>query len=361
MEVGFLVLALACAAPAGAGHVLVDLAGEEILEALDPDAAIESGKAADLLLAEVVRERLAHRAVTPASPVPLLVVAGDRGPRVEGRGSLELGELLQLWLLTGSRSAARSLAAAVGPGPDGAVARMRHAARRLAVARTTLPDEWPPAQAGTGEPRGRRTVTTTGDLARLGMALAGDEDLRRRLALDGVPIADGSLIVRASAPLIAVGPDVLRSHPVGSSAAEGDDRAALTLGERDGLALLAVATGPHASAEAHRVLARGFARYERVSLVRAGQPVGREITVRGGILPRFTAVAAETLTVTATRGAPAPFAIRLQLPAAVEAPVEVDQAVGELVIERDRRLFAVVPLVAPVSIAPSRWLDTAQQ
>ena len=52
---------------------------------------------------------------------------------------------------------------------------------------------------------------------------------------------------------------------------------------------------------------------------------------------------------------------RLQLPSEIEAPVEVNQPLGELVVEQEGRVLAVVPLVAPQAIAPSGWLDTAQR
>src|SRR5262249_43016324 len=133
----------------------------------------------------------------------------------------------------------------------------------------------------------RRGSTTARDLGRLALAVAGDPELRRRLALDGVPISNGGVIARATSPIIAVASEGATPH-VGPT-----DGAPIALVERDGLELLAVAVGPHARDELTSVLEHGFERYRRVELVHQGQPVGPTVHVRGGIIPTFNAVAAE--------------------------------------------------------------------
>jgi len=85
------------------------------------------------------------------------------------------------------------------------------------------------------------------------------------------------------------------------------------------------------------------------------------VRVRGGIIPSFNAIAAEPWALTTQQGAANGLAFHLQLPSQVDAPVEVHQSIGELVVERDGRVVAVVPLVAPQAIAPSGWLDTARR
>jgi hypothetical protein len=98
-----------------------------------------------------------------------------------------------------------------------------------------------------------------------------------------------------------------------------------------------------------------------VELVREGQAIGPTVHVRGGIIPNFNAVAAEPWAVTAQQSSPPSLAFRLQLPTEIDAPVEVHQPLGELVVERDGRVLEVVPLVAPQAIAPSGWLDMARR
>ena len=141
-------------------------------------------------------------------------------------------------------------------------------------------------------------------------------------------------------------------------------RLAIASANRDGLELLAVATGSAAQRSAWEVLERGLQRYQRVTVVRSGQRVGREVLVHGGSVSGFGAVAAEPFAITALRGARGARGVleaRLQLPTALEAPIAFNQPVGELVLEQNGRIVGAVPLVAPLSIAPPSWFDTARR
>ena len=363
---GWGIAAVLMAAPACAGSVLVDLNDSQILEAHDADAPLAPDRALDLLLVEVVRERVAAGALSLATAIPV-VAPRDDGPDapLAGQERLPVGELLQLLLLADSRAAARSLAAATGPGEERTRARIRQTAARLGLRATALPDDWPsspPPRSGAA-----RTVsagrTTTADLARLATAVARDREIRRRLALDGVPIADGRVIVRATAPLVAV---IRPRAPVIASevrqvSARAETQPAIVLDSRGDLVMLAVATGAAAGREAWDVVERGLARYELVPVVRAGQRIGRDVKVRGGSAPSFGAVAAEAFAVTARRGGRTSVGLMLQLPAAVEAPVGAHQPVGELLVELSGRIVGAIPLVAPDPIARSRWLGSARR
>jgi hypothetical protein len=191
----------------------------------------------------------------------------------------------------------------------------------------------------------------------LALAILSDEEIRRRIALDGVPISNGGLIVRATSPLIALE----SGSPSTVAQSDGSSNIRIAFAERESLSLLAVAASPRPDEELVATLQRGFHRYRRLELVREGQAVGPTVHVRGGIIPSFNAVAAEPWAITTHESAPSSVAFRLQLPREINAPVEVHQPLGELVIERDGRVLAVIPLVAPLAIAPSGWLDTAHQ
>ena len=352
--------------PAAAGSVVADLTEGTILESAGAAERVAPHRAAGLLLAAVVRDAVAAGALGFTTTVRVLPVPGDGGPSLAAVSELAVGELLQLLLLTGSRTAAKSLAAAVGPGITRARERVQHAAARLELDGTALADDWP-GETTVGPAPPRRGASTAHDLARLALAVLADAELRRRIALDGVPIANGALIVRATAPLIHTGeapvfPEVRPTPvaPVRPTTATPLAPSRIVLAAHDGLELLIVATGPAAEREVWGVAERALARYERVALVRAGQPVGAEIAVAGGLVPSMSAVAAESLGITLPRGVRVPLTLSLQLPTTVEAPVEVRQSLGELVVERSGRVFAVVPLVAPRAIAPGRWLDTAR-
>lgn len=352
----FWVAILLCMArPVDAGVVLYDVADRRVLEAMDGDAIADAGRVADLLLVAVLCERLHAGALRASTRVPVRVVEGDREQHPPADQLVEVGELLQLLLSSDSRTAAKTLGEATGPGLDRARERMHEVAKRLRLEQTTVPDDWPAAVTaiGTANPL-RRGRTTARELGRLALAVTNEPEIRRRLALDGVPIANGSVIVRASAPLIAIDPS-----PPSRDAPRVGPRIAVV--EQDGLGLLAVATGPTAETELAAVLTRAFARYRRVEVVREGQAVGPRLRVLGGIIPALNAVAAEPWAMTTATASSAKLAFRLQLPSEIQAPVDVNQPLGELVIERDGDMLAVVPLVAPKAIAPSGWLDTARR
>ncbi len=337
---------------ADAGHVLFDVADRRLLETADADTVVPPGRVADLLLVAVLRERIASGDVSFADRVTVLPVAGDRGPRLSAQDPIEIGELLQLLLLSDSRSAAKTLAWATGPSIGRCLARMQQLARRLGLVHTSVADDWPfAATLTTTSGSDRHGATTARDLGRLALAVVSDSELRRRIGLDGVPISNGGLIARATDPLIALDRIAAPEGPASTTR--------LALVERDGLELLVAGTGPRAAGEVAATIEHAFQRYRRVELVREGQAVGPMVRVRGGIIPTFKAVAAERWALTTTQISPPALAFRLQLPAEITAPVEVRQPVGELIVEQDERVLAVVPLVAPQAIAPSGWLDTA--
>lgn len=348
------VVGLGWASPTFAGYALFDVADEGLLESADADAVVEPGRVADLLLVTVLQSRLASGALTFTTRVPTLPVAGDLEPDLAKQQTMEVGEVLQLLLLSGSRTAARTLAAVVDADVDRTLGRMRRTASALGLTHTTISDDWlSPRTTVAGVSRGG---TTARDAGRVALAIASDPELRRRLSLDGVPVADGRLIARATAPLIAV---TANDKPP-SSAAAAVRGPRIGIVERDGLVLLAVTTGPKADEELAATFTKGFEHYRRVEVVRAGQPVGPSVHVRGGIIPSFNAVTAESWALTTRATSSAAVAFRLQLPSEIEAPVDVRQPLGELVVERAGQLLAVVPLVAPQAIAPSGWLDTAR-
>lgn len=336
-----------------AGHVLFDVTERRVLDAADADSLIAPGRAADLLLVAVLRERLATGEMSLTDRVTVLPADGDRGPKLSPHDPVEIGDLLQLLLLSDSRTAAKTLAWAAGPSIGRCLTRLQQVVNRLELSHTSVAEDWPFGIGSTSTASAKRGSTTARELGRLALAVVGDPELRRRLALDGVPISNGGLIARATDPLIVVAPE--------RSGAEKPTGLLIAFVEQDGLELLAVTTGPRAREELTATLERGFSRYRRVEVVREGQQVGPTVHVRGGIIPTFNAVAAEGWSLTTSRTGASGVTFRLQLPSEVAAPVEVHQPLGELVVEQAGKLLTVVPLVAPQAIAPSGWLDTARR
>jgi D-alanyl-D-alanine carboxypeptidase len=376
-------------APAHGGSALVDLADSAILDEVDGDAAIAPDAAADLLLVAVVCERIASGVLEYESLVPIVAAPRESGAAVAGQKRLRVGELLQLLLLGGSRSAAMSLAGAVGPGADRARSRMRHAAARLGL-RGTIVSDGSPAPATDTVAKGRAAAaaraaatppqpasvwvvrTTVHDVAVLAATIAANAQIRRRLALDGAPIADGASIVRATAPLITLTrpravtaattpPRTRSSAPESASTLTRQTSAAIALATQDGLELLAIASGSDPAADVWQTIDRGFSRFERVQVVRAGQRVVGNVATNDGAVPRAGAITTMPFAVTVRRHGTPSISAWWQLPAPASGPVEPNQPVGELIFEQNGRIIGAVPLVAPGAGVPHRWLDTARR
>jgi hypothetical protein len=348
---------------AKAAHALVDLLDGATLEQAAPSTEVAPDQAMPLLLVQVVRERIIAGALAYSTEVPVVAVGGDPGVSLAAHARLPVGELLQLVLLARSRSAIATLAAAVGPGWDRTRARMRRAATRLGLRATTVPDEWPAEASPAVTRRVARPRTTIGDLARLAGAVAGDAEIRRRLALDGAPIANGALIVRATDPLIALAAAAphAASPSAHTAALASDAPAAIAIGERDRLVLLAVAIGADSSHAATQVLDDAVTRYRRVDLVRAGQPIGGNVADRDGVVTYVAAVAARPFSITVPRAGAFAIDAWLQLRARPDVPLRPTQRIGELVFQAGGRIVGAVPLVAGSPPGPGGWIDTASR
>jgi hypothetical protein len=328
---------------AQAASLVIDRGDGRVLTSYAPSRTVDARHAHDLLLAVAVGRLLRTNALA-GDATPTLPRTSVVGP------PLTVDELYQLFLLTRDGDARRGLVAAVEATAHGLayLERLAAAFHIGDVAPLTR------AAADAREPARPTGAVALREVARLAFVLVSDADTRRRLALDGAPIADGAIIVRASSPLVAVAPP----HAADEASTDEDTVAAL-LGERGGLTLLAVAAGPTASAEAFDRLQHGLATYRRLVVVRAGERAVPPVAVRGGAAGHVAAIAAADLALTRNRTSSPPLVVSIQLPDSVEAPVAARQHLGDLVVEERGRIIAVVPLLAARAIAPAGWLDTA--
>lgn len=119
--------------------------------------------------------------------------------------------------------------------------------------------------------------------------------------------------------------------------------------ERDGLRLIAVVLGtPEPRShfrESIKLFKYGFARYQAVKLAARGATV-KQLPVGKGVVDKLAVVPAAPVSVVVPRGEQKGFAMRLELPARVTAPVVKGQKVGECVVVKNGREALRVPLVA---------------
>ncbi|MDA8334693.1 MAG: D-alanyl-D-alanine carboxypeptidase [Peptococcaceae bacterium] len=123
--------------------------------------------------------------------------------------------------------------------------------------------------------------------------------------------------------------------------------------ERDGLRLVAVVLGTPGPKshfrETMRIFNYGFARYRAVNLAGAGEKI-RDLKVDKGHRQTVPAVTGDWVTMVVPRGEEKGFESRVELPAAVKAPVRRGSRVGSYTVLKKGREVLRVPLVAAYDV-----------
>ncbi len=376
--------------------VLIDATSGRVLREHDADRAVAPGALNQLMLVLLSVEQAALGAVQLETPVvvseamltelaPALdaprPVAGKAGavrksppvrlgeptglprrvPLQAGR-SYELGDLLKAVVVSSAPDAAMATANAVGGSVAGCVDLMNARAQKLGMTGTryaSINGEWR-GDAGVAD------VTTARDLARLAQALVSHRAVVDWASLNGVPFDHGSSVLRNVNLLLGriPGVDGLQVASVPGRAAGAPREHVVATAQRGTLRLIAVAAGAASSADRYSAAAEmlewGFETFERVDIVRAGEPLAVPIRIRHGMVSQVTPVAGGAVSLLRRRGEERHVQVRYQLPGVVLAPVARDQAVGELIVEEDGQLVAVVPVLSPSAVGVSGILTAAQ-
>jgi D-alanyl-D-alanine carboxypeptidase (penicillin-binding protein 5/6) len=376
--------------------VLIDATSGQVLRDHDADRSLAPGALNQLMLVLLSVEQAALGAVQLEAPVvvsealltepppvadvprpvagkaaagrkPPPAPSGDpvglprRVPLQTGR-SYGLGDLLKAVVVSSAPDAAVATANAVGGSVAGCVDLMNARAQKLGMTGTryaSINGEWR-GDAGGDD------VTTARDLARLAQALVSHREVLDWASLNGLPFDDGSSVLRNVNLLLGTVPGVdgLQVASVRGRAATAPRYHVVATAQRGALRLIAVVVGAASSAHRYSAAAEllewGFATYERVDIVRAGESLSVPIRIRNGTLSQVTPVAGGSVSLLRRRGEERQVQVRYQLPGVVIAPVTRDQAVGELIVEEDGQLVAVVPVLSPSAVGVSGILATAQ-
>lgn len=259
-----------------------------------------------------------------------------------------LSDLLKAILLARSDLAAAAAAEAMWGYRDAAIEALNERAIRMGLVGTHV------SSFSSDDPE---NVTTAEDLARLAAVLWSDhEEVRRWGTVRGVPFDDGRAVL-ANQNVLAYRPvswafvdriphkkakkRLLQRVTVAVGIGAGMELVAARLGEEDA----AVATG-----ELVGSLQRILSDYELLPVVRAGEPLNVKIAVEGGAEPFVVPVAGEDARVPCRRSNGAQVEMFFQLPSAVTAPLTPGERLGEVVVQLDGRVVAVVPAVSPKAV-----------
>lgn len=194
------------------------------------------------------------------------------------------------------------------------------------------------------------------DLAILGRKLGEFPEVMEWAGSSEAPFRDGQFTMRNTNHLVRTykGATGLKT---GYYAAAGFEVTATA--SRDGLNLIAVVLGVPTKQgsfdEAAKLLSKGFAGYRAVQPVKAGQPVGAQISVSGGKEKFFVGEAAKDLRMVLPRQEAQQVKVEVKVPAQVSAPVAKGQVVGEIITRQGDKEIGRIDVVAPRDIERTHW------
>jgi D-alanyl-D-alanine carboxypeptidase (penicillin-binding protein 5/6) len=368
---GALLVALAVgAAPTGAvvsgpqrmpSAILIEAESGQVLRQQDADSPRPEGSLNQLMLLLLGLEQSALGALPLKVPVTIsqgaVNAAAASGMRVPLRADRVylLSDLLKAVTVAGANDAAVGVAEAIAGSVAACVELMNARAHRLGMAATHYS-----SIGGTKATAGAPPETTTArDLSRLAQALVRQHLVLEWAALSGVPFDDGAVLLRNTNGLLGAfaGADGLQISSVRT--AHGGSYSIVATARRDNLRLIAVALDASDSSTRYKTAAEllewGFAQYQRIDVVRKGDPVNLSVQVLNGTVAQLTPVAGQTLSLLRRRDDERDLQLRYQLPATLAAPLRRQQPVGEIVVEERGEVLGVVPALSPVAVAAGVW------
>jgi len=286
-----------------------------------------------------------------AHPTPSPAVRSSRIPLRENETYL-FSDLLKAIAVSSADDATVAVAETIAGSAPVSVEVMNARAQRLGMTATTFTDLGTADRAAGVPP----SQTSARDLGRLARALLDHDLVVHWTGLTGLPFQDGAIILRNINPMVGAvaGVDGLHVSPgVG----------VVATAERAGLRLVAVVLGAPVPAEGYalaaQLLERGFAHYELVDVVKAGERVNLTVRVVDGSVGQITPVADRAFSLVRRRGEEPHLDVRYQVPAELPAPVRRNQPVGELIVQQNGAILSVIPLVSPVNVASTGILAAA--
>jgi D-alanyl-D-alanine carboxypeptidase (penicillin-binding protein 5/6) len=390
LRVSFLLLCVAiwpahaieAAAPSA---ILIDAMTGQVLREENADAAVRGGSLSQLMILLLSLEEAGMgalpldvsvtvsatgKSIAPMKPAAIPAAPKKHEQRVKDAPApplqqrlllrsdraYVLSDLLKAMLLASSNEAAVAVAEAIAGGVPACIELMNERAQRLGMNATHYA-----SLAGDGP--GDTDTTTPRDLARLAHALVQYPAVIEWSSLNGLPFDSGGTLLRNANQLIGSVPGVDGLQVSSTTTGHTTSNNIVASAQRGPLRLIAAVAGVPNSADRYKAAAEllewGFAHYERLELVRQGQPLNFAIDVRHGSLPDVTPVAGRTFSLLCRRDEEHDLQLRYQLPTVLTAPLKQDQPIGEIIIEEKGQLIGVVPVLNPTTVRSSGVLAAA--
>ena len=272
-----------------------------------------------------------------------------------------LREMLKAITIASANDASMAVAERIAGSGEAFVELMNQRAKELGLADSEFftPHGLPPGEGQSPD------LMSAADLATLGRELAKYPEAMEWAATVEAPFRNGEFIMRNTNHLIRTYPGA-NGLKTGYYAAAGFEVTATAT--RQGLRLLSVVLGVPTKQgsfdQAAKLLTKGFNEFRAIEPVKAGQPIGAEISIAGGTEKSFQGEAAEGFREVLPRAEAQAVQIEVKVPAQVSAPIAKGQVVGEIVARHGDREIKRIPVVAPREIPAvsfwSRWFSGCQ-
>jgi len=339
--------------------LLADASSGRVLRESAGDQPVALGALSQLMVALLVFDRLDADQLTleqslAASGAAAGVAGAQLGTHTGDRATVE--EWLRASIVAGAPDATLTLADALAATPSAVVDLMNERARSLGMIGTEYGSLFGAARP-TQQPA---DVTTARDTARLVAELIRHPQVIEWGASSGLPFREGAVLLRNRNQLLGT---VRGVNGLLVTDAPHAGFHAVATARRGALQLVAVTLGAADNATRYNRTAEwlewGFANFERIEIVRAGEPLLMPVRLHAGIETQLIPVAAEGYSLLSRHDEEHHFEIGFQLPDMLTAPIVRDQRIGEIVVRENGEVLAVVPAISPADFAAAEGLSAA--
>jgi D-alanyl-D-alanine carboxypeptidase (penicillin-binding protein 5/6) len=266
-----------------------------------------------------------------------------------------LGELIKAAVIKSANDAAVAIAEKVAGSVEACVRMMNERAQNLGMVHTyyRTVDGLPP------RPGHDADVTNAMDLATVGRALIHNTNVLQLTAQETALFDDGDAVLHNTNHLIGhfEGCDGLKT---GFTYQAGFNLTATA--KRGDMRLVAVVLGTPSNAERFRQAARlmqwGFDHFEKVALLRQGQPLPVHVQVESG--PTIQPIAAGDVKLVVPKSELSDISLQYSVPETVNAPVVIGEPVGQVIVLDRSEVLTKVNALCPIPIGAQSLGATAE-
>ncbi len=304
----------------------------------------------ELIMLEALDRELVSLEDTVTVPSEVRTVGGSR-VRLRPGERVSVRDLLHATAISSANDAALALAIHLGGSEAAFVRLMNQRARELGMSRTSYANPH-----GLDRPE-RTSITTARDQSILARELIRHPHALA-IASTACDTIRGCQVIHTTNRLLGSceGVDGLKTGYTG--------RAGFCLAstaERDGMRVISVLLGGSSSrrrfAESEGLLARAFAGFKRIPVIRKGQDLGKSCTIQNGASPRVRLLAGEDVAVLLPASHRGDIRMEVEAPLFLRPPIEAGAAVGHLRVWVGDSLAVAVPAVAAREVQRATIFD----